>query len=73
MFGKKAMQIEEQRHRIDELQYRVRWLEELLCPTESHDWVRVETNYEPLCDGNQIETLHRYKCKRCGKTRWDIL
>lgn len=52
---------------IVQLTYRVAELEERLCPCEQHDLV--ETGKEIVC-GNfpgEINYLHTYKCKRCGK------
>lgn len=50
------------------LTYRVKELEERLCPCESHDWVRVGYRYvfSGCCPP---DTVYRYKCKRCGKEK----
>lgn len=49
-FGRKQRQIEA-------LQYRIKELEERLCPCEEHDWKYIG--------------MFKYKCRRCGKEKWD--
>lgn len=54
------------RNKIMHLEYRVKDLEERLCPCESHDWrcVKHHVRYEDYGYWTTIKTL---KCKRCGK------
>lgn len=54
MFNKKLKE-------IMRLTYRVKDLEERLCPCESHDWVKV--GYKMLGS----DPVYRYKCKKCGR------
>lgn len=52
---------------IARLQYRVKELEEKLCPCEQHDWVRIDTEY--VYNGLDCDALMHYKCRRCGKEK----
>ena len=56
--------------RIEALQRRVSELEERLCPCEEHDWKNIATDYE-YDTGGGVEARYKYKCRRCGKTKWD--
>lgn len=49
------------------LKYRIKELEERLCPCEEHDWKLISTNYQFGCRVEDIGTIYYYKCKRCGK------
>ena len=51
-------------------QYRILELEELLCPCEDHDWKHIDS-YPYMIYGN-IETMHKYKCRRCLKIKESI-
>ena len=73
LLGKKKMAAE-----IARLTYRVKELEERLCPCEQHQWLvtDMESVYEPdPYDINDETTYYTFKCRRCGKTRrtWRIL
>ena len=57
------------REEIVKLEYRVAELEERLCPCEDHDWKCISSRVTPICGGWDLDTIHTYKCKRCGKTR----
>lgn len=50
-------------------QYRIKELEERLCPCEQHDWVEIQKRFvvtsPTVADGEYLRT---YKCRRCGKT-----
>ena len=52
------------------LSYRVKELEERLCPCQSHEWKKVETEFEYIYD--EFVTVHTHQCTRCGKrkTSW---
>ena len=54
---------------LTEAQYRIKELEEWLCPCEQHDWVEIHKKFVITCptvaDGEYLRT---YKCRRCGKT-----
>ena len=53
------------------LEYRVKDLEERLCPTEQHDWLCV--GYRRVHIGcGETESISRYKCRRCGKEKEDM-
>lgn len=60
-FGKKQ-------RRIEALEYRVRELEERLCPCESHDWKRIGKRSFP--NGVELDFEYKYKCTKCGKEEW---
>lgn len=69
MFGKKKIMLEAE---IVRLTYRVKDLEERLCPCEQHQWLVVDM--ESICepepnDINNETTYYTYKCRRCGKSK----
>lgn len=49
------------------LKYRIKELEERLCPCEDHDWKLINTEYKFGCCVEDIDTVYYYKCTRCGK------
>lgn len=53
--------------RLIEAQYRIKELEERLCPCEQHDWVEIHKEFVMTSD-RDMEILRTYKCKTCGKT-----
>jgi transposase-like protein len=55
--------------RIEALEYRVRELEERLCPCESHDWRKIGTR--SFSNGVDLDFEYKYKCAKCGKITWD--
>lgn len=57
------------REEIVKLEYRVADLEERLCPCNEHDWKCIETYTTSICNGWDFDTVYKYKCKRCGKTK----
>ena len=76
MLGKKKMAA--MAAEIARLTYRVKELEERLCPCEQHQWLvtDLESVYEPDEYGiNDETTYYTYKCRRCGKSKrtWRIL
>lgn len=54
------------------LTYRVKELEERLCPCESHDWVQVGYRYVMNCPGD-LDTIYKYKCRKCGKEKESLI
>lgn len=54
---------------ITKLNYRIADLEERLCPCESHDWVKTGYCFTSSVGGYDTDTVYKYKCRRCGKTR----
>ncbi len=64
MWGRKQREIDRLRRRVQEL-------EERLCPTESHEWVR--TGREPIFIGSSVEFVYEYSCKNCGKKKIDMI
>ena len=57
------------RDEIVRLNYRVADLEEQLCPCESHDWKKVDSCFTSFTCGFDFDTIYKFKCSRCGKTR----
>lgn len=49
-------------------QFRIKELEQLLCPGENHKWKHVDTifDYDGLGESRDIK---RYVCQRCLKSR----
>ena len=64
MFGRRKLKAE-----IVRLSYRVSELEERLCPCESHSWVMLGSEFTVGSGVGDIDTIFRYKCRRCGKTQ----
>ena len=54
---------------IVKLEYRVADLEERLCPCNEHDWKCIDTYTTSFTNGWDLDTVYKYKCKRCGKTK----
>lgn len=67
MFEKRKLKAQ-----VVRLTYRVKELEERLCPCGQHDWVIVGREPSFVC--GSVEILHKIKCRRCGKesTTWEI-
>lgn len=57
---------------IVKLTYRVKELEERLCPCESHDWAQVGYRHVLNWPGN-LDTVYRYKCRKCGKEKESLI
>ena len=51
------------------LTYRVAELEERLCPCEDHDWKHTGSYTTSFTCGADFDIIHKYKCRRCGKTK----
>lgn len=60
------------RNKIMQLEYRIKDLEERLCPCESHTFKKVGTRWVHLAM-SEIEPVYRYKCMVCGKEKEDII
>ena len=76
MLAKKKMAL--MADEIARLTYRVKELEERLCPCEQHQWLvtDMESVHEPdAYDIDYETTYYTYKCRRCGKSKrtWRIL
>lgn len=52
---------------IVRLTYRVRELEERLCPCEQHDYICIGKEYTMITGACDCDVLRTMKCKRCGK------
>lgn len=52
---------------ITRLTYRVKELEERLCPCESHSWKYIMTDYNSFDVFGDAEANYTYQCMRCGK------
>ena len=57
------------KEKIMQLSYRVAELEERLCPCEEHEWKQVDSYLLISADGIDYDTMVKYKCRRCGKTK----
>ena len=58
------------KEQIVHLEYRVKDLEERLCPCNSHQLKHIGTRFvhDGFCD---LQAVRRYKCKVCGKEMED--
>ena len=64
MFGRRRLKAE-----IERLTYRVKELEEQLCPWGQHDYVLTKTEYKTWCSGHAVEAIDHFKCMKCGKEK----
>lgn len=48
------------------LKYRIKELEEKLCPCSDHDWKFTGANYQ-MNGCFDVDIIYYYKCTRCGK------
>jgi hypothetical protein len=70
MPGGSLMAFKTRRHLRDEvtrLEYRVKELEEKICPCEDHDW-KVVGSYLRIDWPDNFITVEHLKCRKCGKT-----
>lgn len=51
------------------LRYRIKELEEKLCPDEDHDWKLIGTDFNVNYTISDVDNFYRYKCRRCGKEK----
>ena len=56
------------REEVTRLQYRVKELEEKLCPAEEHDWKKVDRRCVTVCMDEEVFVTDLV-CKRCGKRK----
>ncbi|WP_288682254.1 hypothetical protein [uncultured Eubacterium sp.] len=66
------MWINKAKYKVENLKYRQRisYLENLICPCESHDYVEIKRDYFPNSYGGKRVIL--YMCKKCSKLKKDI-
>lgn len=48
-------------------QYRIRELEEILCPAESHSWKQAGFYFASSTGMGDETTMYRYVCRKCKK------
>ena len=58
------------KEQIMHLEYRVKELEEKLCPCCSHEYKWIGSRF--VHNGFDVDAVRRYKCKVCGKVTEDI-
>ena len=56
------------REEIVRLEYRVKELEERLCPAEEHDWKKTRSQFTMISPYDS-QMLNSYLCRRCGKRK----
>ena len=49
------------------LKIRVQTLENIICPTNQHDWVETGFDLEGGTGHGDETTIYHYQCSRCGK------
>lgn len=55
------------KNEIVHLSYRIKDLEERLCPCESHSWKQTGYHFEGGTGMGDEDTINHYKCRVCGK------
>ena len=63
MFGNRKLKAE-----IVDITFRVRELEEKLCPGENHDWTDRGREYF-IDEYGDVDVERRFVCSRCGKVQ----
>lgn len=53
--------------KIAKLEHRVAELEEILCPFNKHDWIKVDWHLTSFDGGYSTDAVHHYRCGRCKK------
>ena len=72
------MWINRTKYEVEKLKYRQRisYLENLICPCESHDYVDISHEYIfEYSHGfitEQLEDIRVLKCKKCGKLDYEL-
>lgn len=56
------------REEIVHLEYRIKDLENRLCPAEEHDWKLIGSDYTMISPYDS-QTVNNYLCRRCGKRK----
>ena len=56
------------REEVTRLEYRVKDLEERLCPAEEHDW-KVTSVHRSMISSYDMQTVTESLCRRCGKRK----
>lgn len=49
------------------LKIRVQFLENIICPTNQHDWVKVDFDLEGGTGRGDETVIYTYQCRRCNK------
>ena len=49
------------------LKVRVQTLENIICPTNQHDWVKIGFDLEGGTGRGDETTVYHYQCSRCNK------
>ena len=64
------MWISRVKYEVEKLKYqqRISYLENLICPCESHDYKEID--YEIIDEHNTVK--HILRCKNCGKIRYKL-
>lgn len=56
------------REEVVRLEYRVKELEEKLCPAEDHDW-KAAAVHHTMISSFDTQTVTDYLCRRCGRRK----
>lgn len=64
------MRKSKQRLKMDNivLKVRVQTLENIICPANQHDWVKIGFDLEGGTGHADETTIYHYQCRRCNKT-----
>lgn len=54
------------RRKLAEKANRIRELEERICPTQSHEWVKTGAVFAP-CSVGDDSMRYTWQCRKCGK------
>lgn len=65
------MWINRAKYEVEKIQakQRIEYLENLICPCESHDYRKIDFHIEGGTGRGDEVTIYRYKCSECGKVK----
>lgn len=65
------MIISKTKYEVEKLKYeqRIEYLENLICPCESHDYHEVDFRYQGGIGNGGERKVYYYRCSKCGKIK----
>lgn len=65
------MWINKAKYEVEKLKakQRIEYLENLICPNESHNYEKIDSHLEGGTGHGDELTIYHYRCNKCGKLR----